>query len=338
MGHIELARWADDILIIPASANIIAKLAHGIADDLLSTLCLASPTPLTLAPAMNQQMWHHPATQANLKTLEERGAIIIPPADGEQACGDVGLGRLADLDVIMRYFTNTPKHLADQHVVITAGPTQEAIDPVRYLSNHSSGKMGYALARAACEAGATVTLISGPTSLTAPRGVTTHRVTSATDMMGAVDRVINDADIFIASAAVADYSPLRTSLKKIKKTSDELTLTLSKNPDILAHVASLPKKPYCVGFAAETDNDILHLAKDKWSRKKLDLIVANRVGHAECPFGEDENHVVVWDGESCRELPKQSKINLARELISIIAKGVKHEPSRTQNLESTVRE
>lgn len=331
MGHIELARWADAILVAPASADFLARLVHGRGDDLLSTVCLASGTPLAVAPAMNQQMWHHPATQANIATLRSRGVQIFGPAEGSQACGDVGPGRMLE-----------PAELASQtaglfetgaleglHVVITAGPTWEALDPVRGLTNHSSGKMGYAVAEAAAEAGARVTLISGPVALAAPGRVTQVSVTSAADMHRAVHAHIGGAQIFIGVAAVADYRPLSPAGAKIKKTEATLTVELVRNPDILASVAALPNPPFTVGFAAETEN-LEAAARAKLAAKGVDLIAANLIGGAQGGFGRDDNALLLVDRNGLLELPLAPKTVLARQLIQHIARNF-NAKNRTQD-------
>lgn len=315
MGHIQLARWADLILVAPASANFIARLAHGEASDLLTTVCLARRCPLALAPAMNQAMWSNTVTLANVGLLETAGAVLFGPATGEQACGDVGPGRLLEPAELlqlcaMQFATGA---LSGRRVVITAGPTQEAIDPVRYLSNHSSGKMGYAIAQAAIDAGAHVTLISGPTALAPPARCAFVQVTSAQDMLAACQA--HAADIFIAVAAVADYRVAAPATGKIKKAADTLTLTLVRNPDILATMASSSPRPFCVGFAAETDN-LADYAREKLQSKNLDLIFAN---DASSTFGKDEASVTAyWPGGEL-QLLQQSKSQLARRMIALIS-------------------
>jgi len=284
MGHIELARWANMVLIAPATANTIAKLSVGVADDLLSTLCLATTAPVVVAPAMNTVMWEHAATTANIETLQSRGVRVLGPGVGSQACGETGAGRMLEPDDIVAMLqgdletgdTNLSSSvsLQDLDVLITAGPTQESIDPVRYLSNHSSGKMGYALAEAAQSAGARVTLVSGPVNLAAPSGVDRVDVVSAEDMQSEVMSRVQAADIFISVAAVADYRIEAPGREKIKKTDNDLTLTLVRNPDILATVANSATRPFCVGFAAETQN-LEHYARSKLEEKNLDMIVAN---------------------------------------------------------------
>ncbi len=328
MGHIELARWADLILVAPASADFMARIANGFANDLLSTLCLAARCPIALAPAMNQAMWHNPITQANLAKLATYSHFLIwGPAAGEQACGDVGYGRMLEAhDLAQRaYLQLTPPTatLAGQHVVITAGPTREAIDPVRYLSNESSGKMGYALAAAAYRAGAKVTLISGPTQLQAPTGVTMVPCVSALEMHAASLKAAVDADIFIAAAAVADFRPQNVATQKIKKGGDEnMQLTLIKNPDIVADVAALTPKPWVVGFAAETHN-VESYAKNKLMQKKLDMIVANDVSNKTIGFNSDNNAVSVLSHTGTTALELANKNTIAEQLIALIADGLR---------------
>ncbi len=322
MGHIELAKWADLILIAPATANIIAKLAHGLADDLLSTLCLATSAPIAIAPAMNQQMWHAPATQENIATLINRQIAILGPGAGEQACGDVGLGRMLDVDELVSLSTQffTPKILTEQHWVITAGPTREAIDPVRYISNHSSGKMGYALAQAALNAGAKVSLISGPVALTAPQGAHLINVSSALEMHQQSLMLAEQADVFIACAAVADYRVAEVAKQKIKKhdDNDNMQLNLVKNPDIVADVAALTAKPFTVGFAAETQK-VAQYAQEKLIRKNLDLIAANDVAQSNQGFNSDNNALQVFTRDQQFEIPLASKSKVAAQLVTIIA-------------------
>ena len=319
MGHIELARWADAIVIAPATANTIAALASGQADQLLTAVCLATTSPIAIAPAMNQQMWEHPSVQDHLKVLTSR-VQQWGPASGEQACGEVGLGRLLEPAELFEKTNQlfASELLAGKHVVITAGPTQEAIDPVRYISNHSSGKMGYALATAAREAGARVTLISGPTALTAPANLTMISVISALDMQTAVESVITDCDIFIGCAAVADYRPTHIHDQKMKKNAETLTLELTRNPDIISLVAARPNKPFVVGFAAETEN-LLENARGKLIQKKLDLIIANRIGQPESGFMSDFNTVTLITKTLEIPLPPQRKSFLAPVLLQHIA-------------------
>ncbi|MGL5948312.1 MAG: bifunctional phosphopantothenoylcysteine decarboxylase/phosphopantothenate--cysteine ligase CoaBC [Aeromonas sp.] len=324
MGHIELAKWADLILIAPATANVIARLAGGFADELLTTVCLASAAPIALAPAMNQQMYLNAATAANLATLQARGLMLWGPGAGSQACGDVGPGRMLDpLDLVahcISALTSVAQTLAGIKVMLTAGPTREALDPVRFLSNHSSGKMGYALAAAAQQAGAEVTLISGPVNLPAPAGVNRIQVDSALEMHAAVLAAVDTQQIFIGCAAVADYRPAEVAAQKIKKNADndQLTLSLVKNPDIVASVAARPNKPFTVGFAAETERLAEH-AKQKLTRKKLDLIAANDVSLAGQGFNSDQNALTLYWAEGEQALPLCDKRALATLLIQHIA-------------------
>jgi len=316
MAHIDLSRAADAILIAPASANFIAKLAHGLADDLLSTLCLARACPLAVAPAMNKQMWDNPATQRNLAQLRQDGVTLFEPASGAQACGEFGVGRMQEAESLLIAFEALfqPKCLSGQRVMVTAGPTYEAIDPVRGITNLSSGKMGYAVARAAWEAGAEVLLITGPTALALPPHVRAIHVTSAQEMQAAVMREIKPISVFISVAAVADYHVTQAA-QKLKKTDAPLSLTLSPNPDILAQVAALPKPPFCVGFAAETEQ-VSANAKAKCSRKNIPLIVANRAQEA---LGQDESELILIDAQGSRVLARTQKLLLARQLIAHIA-------------------
>lgn len=321
MGHIQLARWADLVLIAPATADFMARLAQGMGNDLLSSICLATKAPIALAPAMNQGMWHNAATQANLECLIERKVIMFGPAEGGQACGDVGPGRMLEplqlVDAAAGLFATGS--LAGKTLVITAGPTREAIDPVRYLSNHSSGKMGYALAEAAAEAGAKTILISGPTQLKTPARVTRIDVTSAQEMFEASMAAAPDCDLFIAAAAVADYRPAQIASQKLKKGAEEsITLTLVKNPDIVASVAALPRRPFTVGFAAETERLLEH-ARAKLQRKNLDLVIANNVGDTQIGFNSDDNAVTLVDNSGVQALSQRSKTQLARELIAMLA-------------------
>jgi phosphopantothenoylcysteine decarboxylase / phosphopantothenate---cysteine ligase len=319
MGHIELAKWADRVLIAPASANFIERLARGSADDLLSTICLATRAPVQVAPAMNQAMWSNPACQNNIQTLKNNGVAIFGPGSGEQACGDIGAGRMLEplelVDLIASSFDSGP--LTGRKVTITAGPTREAVDPVRYLSNNSSGKMGYALAQAAAEAGAEVVLISGPVSLETPARVRRVDTQSATDMLQAVNEEIPSTDLFIACAAVADYRAAHIAEHKIKKTDDRLTLELVKNPDILEAVGQRNPRPFCVGFAAESEN-VLANARAKLIRKKIDLVVANDISRPDIGFGQDANEVNLISSSDEIEIPKMDKKMLARRLIEEI--------------------
>lgn len=324
MGHIELARWADVILVAPASADFIAKLTNGEGGDLLSTLCLASRSPLAIAPAMNQGMWRNASTQHNIERLQGRGINIFGPTEGSQACGDVGPGRMSEPEDIAELTADLFETgaLAGKKVIITAGPTREAIDPVRYISNHSSGKMGYALAEAAAEAGAETILISGPVNLTSPDRVTTIAVTSAQEMYDAALAEADGCQLFIASAAVADYRPVQVSEQKIKKSADTLTIEMVKNPDIVSAVAALQNRPFTVGFAAETasvEEGLEHHARGKLERKNLDLVIANDVSDRTIGFNSDDNAVLVVEMKSSEAIPKINKSILARQLIAKIA-------------------
>ncbi|MBT6931914.1 MAG: bifunctional phosphopantothenoylcysteine decarboxylase/phosphopantothenate--cysteine ligase CoaBC [Proteobacteria bacterium] len=329
MGHIDLGRWADTLLVAPASADFIAKLAGGLASDLLTTVCLATAAPVVIAPAMNQAMWLKPATQRNIQTLAADGVHLIGPDSGEQACGDIGPGRMLETwDIISELESlNVKKSLAGIKVTVTAGPTWEALDPVRGLSNHSSGKMGYAVAEAALKAGAEVNLISGPTTLSPPRDVVLHHVRSADEMLNAVKRVTTDCDIFIGVAAVADYRPSQIEMSKIKKDAKHVTLELIRNPDILSWVTSQETKPFTVGFAAETDNPLEH-ARQKLEKKSLDIIAVNHVSADHSPFGSDENQLVVITPDEDIDLGRHPKTRLASTLIDTISKKF-HESYKT---------
>lgn len=320
MAHIDLARWADLILIAPATAHLIAKMAQGFADDLLTTLYLATTAPVIIAPAMNQQMWQHPTTIRNCETLIQDGVTLLGPDSGEQACGEFGPGRMLEPEVIVEMLAASISKpvLANRHVLITAGPTQEAIDPVRFISNHSSGKMGYALAQAAQRAGATVTLVSGPTHLSCPAHVQCITVTTAQEMFNTVHHAIDEADIFIAAAAVTDYRPTTSAVLKIKSQAEQNTIDCTKNPDILASVGYLPNKPFVVGFAAETDN-LLDNAKLKLEQKNCDLLIANAVGGNESAFASDHNTVTIISKEQTWEWQRMHKNVLAKQLIQLIA-------------------
>lgn len=325
MGHIELARWADYLLIAPASANCLAKLANGLADDLLSTLYLVTDIPVLVCPAMNRSMWAHPATQANCKTLADRGVIIVGPDEGFQACGELGLGRLSDLnqiiDALRLYEVN--QLLKGQSVLITAGPTREAIDPVRYISNNSSGKMGYALAQAALMAGAKVILVTGPTALTPPAGIDVHRVETAEEMSEMVMHHLRPGMIVIAAAAVADYRLETSAQQKLKKQDNPvLSLNLVPNPDILAQVVNSGKASYTVGFAAET-KDVLKHAKEKLLAKKVDMIAANQVGGG-LAFDKEDNQVILLTRESHTELKRAHKTRIAGQMIAFIAASLQN--------------
>jgi len=324
MGHIELARWADLVLIAPASADCLARLVQGRGDDLLGAICLASEAPLAVAPAMNQAMWVDPATQGNISMLAERGVRLLGPAEGEQACGETGSGRMLDVPELVNAVADmfVTGELAGVKVVITAGPTRESIDPMRFISNRSSGRMGYALAEACVEAGASVTLVSGPVCLPTPERVARVDVESAVQMLDAVEAQLQDCDIFIATAAVADYRPLEVASEKIKKDGASLSLTLEQTTDILATVAARKDAPFSVGFAAETGN-IEAYARGKLQAKSLDMIAANRIGRDEegQPVGvesEDNSLDVYWhDGE--QHFPSTRKVQLARQLVTLIA-------------------
>jgi phosphopantothenoylcysteine decarboxylase/phosphopantothenate--cysteine ligase len=320
MGHIELARWADTLLVAPATANFMAKLTHGLADDLLSTLCLATPAPICIAPAMNQQMWFADATQANLKVLEQRGIQFLGPAQGEQACGDIGPGRMLEPQEIADLLAHETfeQVLAGKRITITAGPTREEIDPVRYLSNHSSGKMGYALAIAAQDLGATVTLISGPVNILPPAKVLTVPISSAQQMYDAVMQTTHNCDIFVGCAAVADYRIQQKTDQKIKKTDSELTLTFTKNPDILSDVAHLANAPFTLGFAAETQN-LREYAIGKLQRKKLNMIAANDVSDSTIGFNSEQNALTVFWSKGEKKLDVADKQLLARQLMYLVA-------------------
>lgn len=319
MGHISLARWCDLIVVAPATANFIASLAHGFANDLLTTLCLAADVPLLLAPAMNQQMWHNPATGENIETVARRGAILLGPAAGDQACGETGPGRMMEpLDIIPLIENNfRTGRLSGTSVLVTAGPTREPLDPVRFISNHSSGRMGFAVAQAAMEAGAAVTLVSGPVALAPPDRIKFISVDTAEQMQEQVLGHLQDVDIFISSAAVADYRSASVAGQKLKKSSGKMTLDLEKNPDILAAVAASRRKPFTVGFAAETES-IIENAKTKLKSKGLDMIAANQVGEGLGFNTEDNALEVLWRNGSI-SLPRTSKEKLARKLINIIA-------------------
>ncbi len=321
MGHIELAKWADLVVIAPATADIIARITAGMANDLLATICLATNAPIAIAPAMNQQMWHAPATSANMNTLSQRGLHIWGPGSGEQACGDIGLGRMLDVDELVDlscdFFADT--FLQGQHWLITAGPTREAIDPVRYISNHSSGKMGYAIAQAALKAGAHVTLVSGPVNLNAPSGCHVEYVTSAEQMHAKVMENISKVTTFISCAAVADYRVAEMASQKIKKDNDHMHIALVKNQDIVADVARLENKPYVVGFAAETQK-VEQYARGKLQRKNLDLIAANNVAAPGQGFNSDKNALTLYSAYDSTDIPLASKSLVASKLVALINK------------------
>lgn len=320
MGHIELARWADLVLVAPASADFLARLSHGLADDLLATLCLATAAPIAVAPAMNRQMWAATATRANCVTLAGRGVMLWGPARGEQACGEVGAGRMLEpaqlLAEVQRQFADGP--LAGRRVLITAGPTREDLDPVRFVSNRSSGRMGFALALAAQRAGAEVCLVAGPVSLETPAGVERVDVWSAQQMLDAVMQRVAGHDVFIACAAVADYRPRQVMAHKLKKQDDELLLQLQRSPDILAAVAALPQAPFTLGFAAETEN-LDSNARSKLVNKRLDMLAANPVGQPGVGFDSDNNALRVFWREGTLDLGRDSKIRLAERLIELLA-------------------
>ena len=320
MGHIELARWADRILIAPASADFLARLAHGLASDLLTTLCLATDVPITVAPAMNRLMWANAATRANMALLAARGIEVIGPAEGDQACGETGPGRMVEPDVLAAAVIDraaTSGALAGRKVIVTAGPTRERIDPVRFITNRSSGKMGFAVAEAARDAGAEVILISGPVNVCTPPGVRRVDVETADQMLAAVNENLGGTDIFIAAAAVSDYRPVQVSTEKIKKTSDSLMLALSRTTDILATVAAGAARPFVVGFAAETQN-VERNALAKLEGKNLDMIAANQVGEG-LAFDQDDNALTVYWRGGGRELKRAGKAQIAAELIALIA-------------------
>jgi phosphopantothenoylcysteine decarboxylase / phosphopantothenate---cysteine ligase len=323
MGHIELARWADLVLVAPASADLIARLAQGRADDLLTTLCLATASPLFIAPAMNQQMWANPATQSNVTTLRTRGIAILGPGVGDQACGEVGAGRMLEpLEIAQQIEAERggPGPLSGLRAVITAGPTREPLDPVRYIGNRSSGRMGYAMAEACLRAGAEVSLISGPVQLEAPEGVHVSEVETAEQMLAAVRTAVEGADIFIGAAAVADYRPVDPAAAKLKKRDGAPELQLTENPDVLAWVAALEQRPFTVGFAAETE-DLERNARDKLARKGLDLVAANLVGEGR-GFDATDNALSVFWADGGVELARADKRILARELVALIAERV----------------
>ena len=344
MGHIELARWAELVLIAPASADFIARLAGGRADDLLAALCIATEAPLVLAPSMNRLMWANKATQANVATLILRGVRMLGPATGDQACGEIGVGRMWEPKQLAETLLEPPVNaglLAGLNVLITAGPTRERLDPVRYLTNRSSGKMGFAVATAAREAGAHVTLVTGPVQLPTPAGITRIDVESARDMYAAVHRHVAEADVFIAAAAVADFQPVSVAKQKIKKQGGTVKIDLEAAPDIIKSVADMVKRPFVVGFAAET-NDVEENARSKLTRKKLDLIAANQVGDGIAFDCEDNALTVIWPGGKL-EIARAPKLNVARELIALIAKrlppsdGTPRRGARKRRAQAAVR-
>jgi phosphopantothenoylcysteine decarboxylase/phosphopantothenate--cysteine ligase len=324
MGHIELARWADVVLLAPATANLMARINAGMADELLTTTCLATSAPIIVCPAMNQQMYQNIATQENMANLARKGLIIWQPASGNQACGEVGPGRMQEpvaiAEQLVQFFG--PKSLQGHKLLLTAGPTREAIDPVRYISNHSSGKMGFALAQAAAEMGAEVTLVSGPVSLATPAGVKRINVESAQQMLDAVMQQVEQHNIFIGCAAVADYRIADVAEQKIKKSAEEMQLALVRNPDILATVAQHTTRPFTVGFAAET-NDVEQYARGKLQRKKLDMIAANDVSIQGLGFNADSNALQVFWQDGSQQLPATDKLTLARQLLTLIEQQLK---------------
>jgi len=322
MSHIELARWADFVMIAPATADFIARLATGQADDLLTTLCLATDAPIALAPAMNRLMWANAATQANVATLQSRGIHVWGPGEGDQACGEVGAGRMLEPAQLAGFVTSAiapAGPLAGKRVLLTVGPTRERIDPVRFISNRSSGKMGFALAVAARAAGAEVTIVCGPVNLATPPGVQRIDIESAADMLNAVLKNVDGVDIFIATAAVADYRPACPVECKIKKTSESMDLKMERTVDILATVAARvgSARPFVVGFAAETDS-VEQYARQKLLKKNLDMIAANEVGHDKVFEKDDNALLVLWRDGQC-ELPQAPKVALARDLVALIA-------------------
>ena len=316
MGHIELARWADRIVIAPASADIVARLANGMANDLLTTLCLATAAPIAIAPAMNQLMWAKPATQANVATLSNRGIDVLGPASGSQACGEFGAGRLLEADQLVAALValHGPQPMRGLRVLVTAGPTYEDIDPVRFIGNRSSGRMGFAVAQAAADMGADVRLIAGPVHLSTPANVAREDVRSAREMHEAVMRHVSQSDIFVSAAAVGDYRSKTVAAHKLKKSGSALMLDLVQNPDILADVARMKSRPYLVGFAAETKN-VTDYARAKLIEKKIDLIAANQVGH-EKGFDAPENELTLIWASGEEKLPRADKLDLARALLN----------------------
>ncbi|XKH01946.1 bifunctional phosphopantothenoylcysteine decarboxylase/phosphopantothenate--cysteine ligase CoaBC [Marinobacter nauticus] len=325
MGHIELAKWADRVVVAPASADFLARLANGLADDLLTTVCCATEAPIAVAPAMNQAMWKNHRNQRNMALLADDPQISVwGPGQGDQACGDTGLGRMLEPEDLADRLLNAvgvspARVLAGKRLVITAGPTREPIDPVRYISNHSSGKMGYAIAEAAARAGASVTLISGPVSIPAPEGAQVVPVETAEEMLAASQKAVDEGcDVFVATAAVADYRPESQAANKIKKSSEAMNLSLVRNPDTLASVAARPDAPFTVGFAAET-SDVEHYAKDKMRRKKLDMIVANDVSSPGLGFNSDRNAVTVFWPQGQTSIGPDTKLAIAERLVALIA-------------------
>ena len=323
MGHIELAKWADQLLVAPATANFLARLAHGLADDLLTTICLATAAPVFLAPAMNQQMWSNPATRVNCETLTARKIQLIGPARGSQACGDIGPGRMVEPAELVEVLCAIEEAtLSGKHVLVTAGPTYEDIDPVRFIANRSSGLMGFAIARAAREAGARVSLVAGPVRLETPQGIERMDVRSAQEMRDVVLGLAGQADVFISVAAVADYRPATLAAQKLKKGLPKQKIELVANPDIVSEVAALEHGPFTVGFAAETEQMKEH-AQEKLSRKRLDMIAANRVGQTGSGFESDDNEILLLTPSGEHNLGRGSKWKLAQLLIGAVAAGLK---------------
>lgn len=333
MSHIELARWADLVLIAPCSANFMSKLVQGMADDLLSTVCLATRAPIVYVPAMNNAMWENKATQENVTTLQQRGFVRFGPASGDQACGETGLGRMLEPVQISNQLIELfqPGLLQGKNIMITAGPTREDIDPVRFISNRSSGKMGFAIAQAAMEAGANVTLVCGPVNLTTPQNINRLDVRTADDMKSVVMKNISTTDIFISAAAVADYRPETIETKKIKKTASKLNLKLVRNPDILSLVANKTSPPFTVGFAAETDN-LRENALIKLNTKSLDMIAANEVGKKQGGFDSHENALTIYWQDGEQTLPMADKNTIARQLMTIIAEKFREKSSANSAL------
>lgn len=336
LEHIALARWADAVIIVPTSANFIAKLAHGLADDLLSTVCLATTAPIAIVPAMNKEMWQATVTQENISRLKKRDVFIFGPAEGKQACGEIGYGRMLEPKQILE---SIPEIFESQifygkKIVITAGPTREDIDPVRYISNYSSGKMGYALAEASQEAGAQVVLISGPTNLECSSKIKRVSVQTAEEMYEAVMKEIVNCDVFISAAAVADYRPISISKQKIKKSSEEVSITLKRNPDILSKVCSSKRKIFVVGFTAETNN-LLANAKKKMVNKKVDMMIANKVGK-NLVFDSNDNEIIILQKNATpKKLPKMSKMKLAKCIIDNIYPTMRHCESRHSKMKKS---
>ena len=331
MGHIELARWAEAVLIAPASADFLARLANGLAGDLLATLCLATEAPIAVAPAMNHLMWANAATRANVAQLAARGVRVFGPASGDQACGEVGEGRMLEpleLAEQLAALLGAGGELAGRRVLITAGPTRERLDPVRFVSNRSSGKMGFAVAQAARAAGAEVVLVAGPVSLPTPIGVRRIDVESAADMLAAVLAELGGTEVFISTAAVADYRPVRAAQQKIKKSSDTLDLSMERTPDILATVAAQAARPFVVGFAAETES-VEQNARAKLMKKNLDMIAANEVGDAKA-FDSEDNQLIVLSRGARYELGRAGKLVLARGLVTLIARELAARSGRGQ--------